>query len=166
MGSLREWLMVTFYCMFWGGWMLAWETRKRKAASVKPAFLPASVFIWILSGLTLGLLMTFKWQALRSPLLFITVGSLMCGLVITRLTRHERSKAFKQRVTWMKTMSFFVLMGGLALLLVSQAIIHTIGYFCLVAAGLLLALDYFQSRRQELRPISKRKYARQPTRGG
>jgi FtsH-binding integral membrane protein len=141
--------------VFWGGWMFAWETRKRRAASVKPAFLPASIFIWILSGLTLGLLTTFKWQALRSPLVFITVGSLMCGLVIARLSRHERSKAFKQPMTWLKTVSFFVLMGGLALLLVPQAVLHTIGYFCLVATGGLLALNYFQSRRQELRPISK-----------
>jgi hypothetical protein len=150
MGTMRDWLMVAFYCVFWGGWMLAWETRKRRAASIKPTFLPATVFIWIPSGLTFGLLMTFKWQALRSPLVFITVGSLMCGLAITRLSRHERSKAFKQHVTWMKTVSFFVLMGGLALLLAPQAILNMIGYFCLVATGALLALDYFQSRRQEL----------------
>jgi len=155
MGPMREWLMVAFYCVFWGGGMLAWETRKRRAASIKPAFLPVSVFIWILSGLTFGLLMTFKWQALRSPLVFITVSSLMCGLAITRLSRHERSKAFKQPVTWMKTVSFFVFMGGLALLLLPETILHTMGYLCLVAAGALLAVDYFQTRRQELRPISK-----------
>jgi len=154
---LREWLMVTFYCVFWGRWMLAWETRKskRRAANANPAFLPANVFIWILSGLTFGLLTTFKWQALPSPLLFITVGSLLCGLAITRLRRHERSKAFKQPATWMKTVSFFVSMSGLALLLVPQAILHTIGDLCLVAAGVLLALDYFQSKRQGLRPITK-----------
>ena len=108
MGSLREWLMVTFYCVFWGRWMLAWETRKskRRAANANPAFLPANVFIWILSGLTFGLLTTFKWQALPSPLLFITVGSL-CGLAITRLRRHERSKAFKQPATWMEDCVLF-----------------------------------------------------------
>jgi hypothetical protein len=154
-GSLREWLMVTFYCVLWGGWMLAWETRKRRVANVYPAFLPVNVFIWILSGLTFGLLMTFKWQALRSPLLFVTIGSLICGLAITRLSRHERSKAFKQPVTWMKTVSFLVSMSGFALLLVPRAILHTIGYLCLVAAGVLLTLDYFQSKRQELRPITK-----------
>ena len=144
MESMREWLMVAFYCVFWGGGMLAWETRKRRAARVEPAFLPASAFLWLLSGLALGLLMTFKWQALRSPLVFTTGGSLACGLVVARLSRHERSKAFKQPVTRMKTMSFFVLMGGLALLLVPQAILHTIGYFCIAAAGGLLAMDYFQ----------------------
>jgi hypothetical protein len=147
--------MVTFYGVFWGSWMLAWETRKRRAANVNPAFLPANVFIWILSGLTFGLLMTFRWQALRSPLLFVTIGSLICGLAISRLSRHERSKAFKQPATWMKAASFFVSMCGFALLLAPQAVLHTIGYLCLVAAGVLLALDYFQSKRQELRPITK-----------
>lgn len=155
MGTLRQWLMVAFCCVGWGGWMLVWETRKRRAASLKPAFLPASILIWFPAGLDFGLLMTFKWQALRSPVVFVTVGSLVCALAIIRLTRHERNKAFTQAVTWMKTVSFFVLMGGLALLLVPQAILHTIGYFCIVAAGALLALDYLQSRRQDLPPISK-----------
>ena len=155
MGTLRQWLMVALYCVGWGGWMLVWETRKSRAASLKPAFLPASILIWFPAGLDFGLLMTFKWQALRSPVVFITIGSLMCSLATTMLTIHERSKAFKQPVTWMKTVSFFVSMSGLALLLVPQAILHTIGYLCFVAAGVLLALDYFQSKRQELRPITK-----------
>lgn len=153
MGSWREWLMVAFYCAFWGGWMLAWETRKRRAVNVHPAFLPANVFIWILTGLTFGLLMTFKWQALRSPLLFVTLGSMVCGLAITVLSRHERSKAFQQPATWMKTASFFVFMSGLAFLLVP--ILHTIGYLCFIAGGTFLALDYFQTKRQELRTIPK-----------
>jgi ribose/xylose/arabinose/galactoside ABC-type transport system permease subunit len=116
--------------------MLAWETRKRRAANVHPAFLPANVFIWSLIGLTVGLLMTFKWQALRSPSVFVTLGSMVCGLAITVLSRHERSKAFQQPVTWMKTASFFVFMSGLAFLLVP--ILHTIGYLCFIAGGIFL----------------------------
>jgi len=155
MGNLREWLLVAFYCVFLAGWMLVWETRKRKAADIRPALPPASILIWILVGLSFGLLMTFGWQAVHSPLVFITVGSFVCGLGITGLSRHERSKAFKQAGTWMKTASFFVFMGGLALLLVPQATLHKIGYLCLVAGGALLALDYFQSKQQGLPPISK-----------
>jgi ribose/xylose/arabinose/galactoside ABC-type transport system permease subunit len=154
-GTMHQWLTVAFYCVFWGSWMLAWETRKRRAASLKPTLLPASLLIWILAGLNFGLLMEFRWQALRIPLVFVTAGSLVCVLAITRITRHERNKAFKPAVTRMKTVSFFVLMGGLALLLVPHPLPQMIGYFCLVGAGALLALDHFQSSRQGSRPISK-----------
>jgi len=151
---MREWLTVAFCCVFWGGVMLAWETRKRRAASLKPAFLPVSVLVWLLSGLTFGLVSTFQWEAVRSPLVFFTAGSIFCGLAVTRLSRRERTKAFKEPVTWVKTAAFFVLIGGLASLLVPQPIVQTIGRLFLIAGGVLAAVDYFQSRRRSEKTLS------------
>jgi hypothetical protein len=153
MGTMREWLMVAFYCVFWGGWMLAWETRKRRAANLKPALLPASILIWIFSGLTFGLLMTFKLQASHSPLVFITVGSFVCAAIVTRLARQERSRAFKQLHTWAGNTAFFVFMAGLLLFLLHRAI--PIGCLLLVAGGVLYWLDYFQSKDRESQAFSK-----------
>jgi len=87
-------------------------------------------------------------------MVFFTAGSIICGLAVTRLSRHERAKAFNQSVTWMKTAAYFVLMGGLALLLVPQAVVHTIGHLFLIAGGVLVAVDYFQSRRRSERTLS------------
>ena len=94
MGNLREWLLVAFYCVFLAGWMLVWETRKRKAADIRPALPPASILIWILVGLSFGLLMTFGWQAVHSPLVFITVGSfyvawVLLGSAATNVAKHS-----------------------------------------------------------------------------
>ena len=155
MGTMRDWLFVAFCCVFWGGGMLALEARRRKAAGLKTAFLPASTVMWMLNGLIFGLWMTFESQAFRSPLVFITAGSLMCSVATAWFSRHERVRAIKQPGSLMKTVAFFVSMGGFALLLVPQATLHTIGLLCLIAAGALLAVDYFQSRRQELGSINK-----------
>jgi FtsH-binding integral membrane protein len=147
MGTGREWLMVAFYCVFWGGWMLAWETPKRIAANLKPALLPASVLIWILSGLTFGLLMTFKLQASHSPLVFITVASFACAILVTRLTRRERSKAFNQWHSWMGKSGYFLMMATAMLLLIHRAI--PVACLLGVAGGVLYWLDYSQPKARE-----------------
>lgn len=144
MGTPLEWALVAFYCLFFGGWMLAWETRKRKKANVKPNFLPASAVVWFFSGLTFGLLMTFRLRASHSPLVFLTVGSFVFAAVAIALTAQERNKPFKQVHGWEKTASFFLLMTALLLLLIHQLI----PLACLlgIAAGVLSWLAYLKSK--------------------
>ena len=139
MGTMREWLIVAFNCVLWGGWMLAWETRKRKAANLEPGLLPASILIWILGGLGFGLFVTFKWRAFQLPLIFVTIASFGVGSVIALLYRSERSKAFNQRTSWQRTVALFLLLVGLPLLLVDRA--RPIAYLSFVAIGVFFLLD-------------------------
>jgi hypothetical protein len=99
-GTIREWLQVAFFCVFWGGWMLAWETRKRKAAHLEPALLPASILVWFMGGLNFGLIMAFGWRVVQRPIVFILAASFVIGSAIGMLSSKERSKAFKQRQSW------------------------------------------------------------------
>ena len=41
MGTVGEWVSLSFYTIFSGGWMLFWTARKRKQAQIKPALLPS-----------------------------------------------------------------------------------------------------------------------------
>ena len=153
MGSTLDWLMVMFYLVFWGGGMLAWETRKRKAANVEPSLLPASILIWVLAGLEFGLVMTFKWKAFQSPLVLVTAASFLGSSGVAILCRHERSRAIKLAQGWWRVLSFFLLMAGLVLFLVGKA--SAIAYLLIVAAAVLYLLDHFHSGDRES-PVLKK----------
>src|SRR5271170_306481 len=96
MGTMREWVDAGFCAIFWGGWMLIWESRKRKAANVKPIILPASILIWTLAGLGFGLSMGFGSKALQWPLAIAIAASFAGALVVSIVYDSERNKAFNQ----------------------------------------------------------------------
>ncbi|HLK05074.1 MAG TPA: hypothetical protein VKT53_11600 [Candidatus Acidoferrum sp.] len=79
MGTAGEWIEVVFATIFWGGWMLFWMTKKKKAAAETNAWWP-NVVLWFFAGLCFGLTTTFHWRALRVPLVFVTVSSFACML--------------------------------------------------------------------------------------
>ena len=152
MGSTRDWLSVAFMAAFWGGWMLAWETHKRKAANLEPALLPASILVWILSGLNFGIFMVFRWRAFARPLVFATAACFVCSSVIAILYSRERSKAFKKRPSRLHIESFFFIMAGLALLVAFRA--SPVAYLSAAGVGLLYLSEYLRLRDQESRVIS------------
>ncbi len=147
MGTMREWLMVGFYSVFWGGWMLIWETRKRKAANLKPVILPASILIWTLSGLGFGLVMVFRSKVVQWPLVIAFAASFAGTFAVSMVYNRERNKAFNQRPAWLRTVSFFLLMGALALLASDKA--TPVAYLAVITVGVLFLLDYSQSRNRE-----------------
>jgi hypothetical protein len=144
MGTMREWVDVGFSSIFWGGWMLIWESRKRKAANLKPVILPASILIWALSGLGFGLAMGFGSKALQWPLAIAIAASFAGALVISVVFNRERDLAFNQPPIWLRIVSFFLIVGAFALLAIDKA--TPIAYLAFIAVGVLNLLDYFQFR--------------------
>jgi hypothetical protein len=148
MGTVRDWFMVALYSVFWGGWMLAWETRKRKAANLEPTLLPSSIAIWTLGGLSFGLFMAFPWKSFPWPLKLIAAASLLAGGLISFIDRTERSKIIiNQRQSWRRVVPFLLVMGGCALLLLDKG--KPIAWLSLIAGGVFYLLEYFESRGRE-----------------
>jgi peptidoglycan/LPS O-acetylase OafA/YrhL len=89
MGTMREWVWVSFGAIFWGGFMLLWTAHKRRKAQIKPVVLFKDVLGWALMGLWFGLVTTFNWQAFHWPLILATVLT-FAGSVIVFCTSTNR----------------------------------------------------------------------------
>jgi hypothetical protein len=145
--------MVVFYTVFWGTGMWVWEARKRKLASLRPVLLPASLLGWTLAGLGFGLLMEFRWRAVHWPLVIMTGATFTATFTISILSSRERSKAFDQRQSWQRVVSFFLMMAGLGLLLVDR--VRPVAYVAFIAVGVLSVWGYLESRNREAQSLSK-----------
>ena len=91
MGTASEWMWVAFSAIFWGGWMLMWQSVWRSDARVKLGLPLAFVLGLALASLGFGLVLTFHWRALQWPLILLTatsyVGAAILGKLAPRRTR-------------------------------------------------------------------------------
>ncbi len=154
MGNWRDWLTVALLSFLWAGWMSMAESRRRKAAGLKPVQFSKSILEWLLPALPFGYLLTFKWRAFHIPLVYVTVAIFASYFGIVTMIGKAPFAVFAQpvrwpRMTWMKVTSFFLFMIGLASLLVTRAVTQEIGLAFVVAGAVALLFDYFHSRRSK-----------------
>lgn len=145
MGSFLDWLEVILSALFWGGGMLAWESHERKSINFEPAL----VLGWALSGLSFGLVVTFKWDAARWPLVLVSSAGYL-GAVILRARYIPKQK---RRKSWGRVFQFLVLIATFVLLFRVKA--SPIAYMTLGAIGIIYLVEYFQSKDREAEPLGK-----------
>lgn len=150
---MRNWLSLAFFWLFWGGWMLMWEIRKRKAANIEPALLPASILHWTCAGLLFGLVMTFRWNALRWPIVAVTAASFLGASATSMLYSRQRDKAILAELSWWRTACFFLVMVGLALILANKA--RPLVYATFVAALASYVLHCWEWRKRRSQELTK-----------
>ena len=93
MGTASDWMWVAFSAIFWGGWMLLWESVWRSDASVKLGRSFAYVLGLALASLGFGLVSTFHWRALQWPLIVLTATSYVAAAILGKLARRRTRSA-------------------------------------------------------------------------
>jgi len=104
-GTTAQWIQVAIAGLFYGGGMLFWEVRERKAGltpvvspsyfeaserktSPKPILIPSLVVMWLLTGWAFGVFIVFPFRQVFSiRLLTIMLGPLLAGVVLALCTR-------------------------------------------------------------------------------
>jgi len=81
---------VASMAVSWGGGMLAWTARKRRAAGITPISY-RDVSFWGFAGLCFGLLVTFDWQAFHTPIIYLMLLA-VTGMLLT-VTNGPSAKA-------------------------------------------------------------------------
>jgi len=80
MRTAANWIVVAVAAIVFGGLRLMRTIRRRKADNIRVSI--DDVLYYGFVGLELGLLITFRWQAFHSPLVFL-VGLVFVGIVVT-----------------------------------------------------------------------------------
>jgi hypothetical protein len=92
-GPSPRWIEVAFGTVFWGGSMLFWTARQRKAANIKPACSYVDVLFWGCAGFVFGLLTTFGWwQSFHRPLVYLILLAFVTAIVLGPRRPAKRSQ--------------------------------------------------------------------------
>lgn len=84
MGTLRDWFEVIFLGFLWAGLTLWLSTFRQAAGTTRRILGFRRVLSFSLVGLWFGLMLTFRWNALHPPLIFLTVASFLGGILAAR----------------------------------------------------------------------------------
>jgi hypothetical protein len=93
MGTAKQWIEVAFTGGFWAGFMLLWDLIQGRKAG---RFAFSYILSTILSGFLFGAVMTFGWQVVHTPLVYLALAALV-AIVLSglqyRYTFRLRTKA-------------------------------------------------------------------------
>ena len=87
--ALPDWLLVIFFAVFWVGFVLFVRGIRRPEVA-RPSSKVGQVLSLSLVGIWFGIVMTFRWNAFRAPIVYLTVASLLAGFLVARwpFARH------------------------------------------------------------------------------
>lgn len=89
MGTVYDWFKVLTVGAIWAGFMGLWAgSGLMPLGKPRRLYRGMRVVLFVLLGLAFGLVETFRGRTFRSPLVFLFVGLVICGLVISRFLRH------------------------------------------------------------------------------
>lgn len=91
MGTGGEWIEVILSAVFWGGGMLLWDFWRESDERMKQVLSWSNLLSLALLGLTFGIGTTFRWRAIRWPLILVVVATFVCGAVFARLGTRKHS---------------------------------------------------------------------------
>jgi hypothetical protein len=90
MGTLQRWLNVALSGAFWAGCMLLFDLIGNCRAG---QYSVPRILSTILSGFCFGLMLTFGWDAVRAPLIYLvmpaSIAFALAGLFYRRATRNQ-----------------------------------------------------------------------------
>jgi hypothetical protein len=89
MGTANDWIVVACAAIFWGGFMLLWESLNRSDEHIKPAVSLVDVLLWAVAGLGFGIGTTFRWRAFHWPLILPMTATLAAFFILARLVRRK-----------------------------------------------------------------------------
>jgi hypothetical protein len=87
MGRASEWIRVALSGTFWGGFMLIWDTLRKRSKNQKPVFSIRDALVWILGGFLFGFWSTFGWQSFRWPLVLFSAVAFAGMVIVSKLFR-------------------------------------------------------------------------------
>jgi hypothetical protein len=80
--SSRSILVLMLAVVCYGGGMLLWTTRSRRAANIKPVISYGDVLFWGFVGFGFGLVANYGWRIFHRPVLYLTLLAVI-GIAIT-----------------------------------------------------------------------------------
>jgi len=78
MGTSHQWLHVAFMGGFWAGGMLLFDAMRRDNFGQSAR---AHILFTIVGGFWFGLVVTFGWNAVRTPLIYLVIPALVAPVV-------------------------------------------------------------------------------------
>jgi hypothetical protein len=86
MGTAKQWIEVAVTGGIWAGFMLLWDLMHgRKAGRFAFSYLLAT----ILSGFMFGVVTTFGWQVVHTPLVYLAIPAVVAIVLLGFQYRHN-----------------------------------------------------------------------------